>query len=98
MKMPAYVIFDVDIKDPERYQDFMSAVKPALEEAGGKYLSRGGMHKVYEGDWEPRRIVLLEFPTFKAWEAFYKGPTYQGLKAIREACSSARLVGIEGLT
>src|SRR5258707_893665 len=50
----------------------MSAVKPALEEAGGKYLARGGMHKVYEGDWEPRRIVLLEFSTFKAWEAFYK--------------------------
>jgi uncharacterized protein (DUF1330 family) len=58
--------------------------------SGRQYLARGGMHKVYEGDWEPRRIVLLEFPTFKAWEAFYKGPTYQGLKAIREAPMGCR--------
>lgn len=95
--MKAYVIFDVDIRDLAQYREFMAAVKPALEEVGGKYLVRGGAHTVYEGDWEPRRIVLLEFPTFEAWEAFYNGATYQGLKAIRDACSSARLVGVEGL-
>ncbi|TDK41318.1 DUF1330 domain-containing protein [Antarcticimicrobium luteum] len=95
--MPAYVIFDVEITDPDRYQDFMLGVKPALEAAGAKYLSRGGAHKVYEGDWEPRRIVLIEFPSLSHWEEFYNGKTYQDLKAIRDACSSARLVGVEGL-
>jgi uncharacterized protein (DUF1330 family) len=95
--LPAYVIFDVEIHDPARYQEFMSKVKPALEEAGAKYLARGGSHKVYEGDWQPRRIVLLEFPSVEAWETFYDGPVYQGLKAIRDECSSARLVGIEGI-
>jgi uncharacterized protein (DUF1330 family) len=96
--MSAYVIFDVEISDPVRYQEFMSSVKPALEQAGGRYLARGGGHRVYEGDWKPRRIVLLEFPSVAAFAAFYNGPTYQGLKDIREACSSARLVGVEGLT
>jgi uncharacterized protein (DUF1330 family) len=95
--MPAYVIFDVEIRDLAQYQEFMAGVKPALEAVGAKYLARGGAHKVYEGDWEPRRIVLLEFPSFEAWESFYNGPTYQGLKAVRDACSSARLVGVEGL-
>ena len=95
--MPAYVIFDVDINDPARYQEFMAGVKPALEQAGAEYLARGGAHKVYEGDWEPRRIVLLQFPTVAAWEAFYNGETYQGLKSIRDACSSARLVSVVGL-
>jgi uncharacterized protein (DUF1330 family) len=94
--MPAYVIFDVEIRDPDRYQDFMKKVKPALEEAGARYLARGGAHKVYEGDWSPRRIVLLEFPSVAAWEAFYYGPVYQGVKAIRDECSSARLVSVEG--
>jgi uncharacterized protein (DUF1330 family) len=97
MPMTAYVIFDVEINDPKRYQEFMSGVKPALEQAGARYLVRGGAHKVYEGDWEPRRIVLLELPSVAAWESFYNGPTYQGLKSIRDACSSARLVGVEGL-
>ncbi|WP_119273102.1 DUF1330 domain-containing protein [Taklimakanibacter deserti] len=95
--MPVYVIFDVEIRDIEQYQEFMARVKPALEQAGGKYLARGGAHKVHEGDWQPRRIVLLEFPSLGAWEAFYNGPVYQGLKAIRDSCSSARLVSVEGL-
>ncbi|MBX3669960.1 MAG: DUF1330 domain-containing protein [Rhodocyclaceae bacterium] len=95
--MAAYVIFDVDIRDPARYQDFMAEVKPALAEVGARYLARGGAHKVYEGDWCPRRIVLLEFPSVAAWESFYYGPVYQGLKSVRDECSSARLVSVEGL-
>jgi uncharacterized protein (DUF1330 family) len=95
--MPAYVIFDVEIRDSARYQDFMNQVKPALEAAGARYLARGGAHKVHEGDWVPRRIVILEFPSMAAWEAFYTGPVYQGLKHIRDECSSARLVSVTGL-
>ena len=94
--MAAYVIFDVEIRDAEKYQEFMHGVKPALEEANARYLARGDAHKVYEGDWEPRRIVLIEFPSVAHWENFHNGLEYQGLKAIRDACSSARLVGVEG--
>ena len=94
--MAAYVIFDVEIRDPDRYQEFMKKVKPALDEAGARYLARGGAHKVYEGDWSPRRIVLLEFPSVAAWESFYYGSVYQGVKAIRDECSTARLVSVEG--
>jgi uncharacterized protein (DUF1330 family) len=95
--MSAYVIFDVRIDDPVRYQEFMAGVKPALEAAGAKYLARGGDLRVYEGDWQPRRIVLLEFPSIAAWESFYLGPVYQGLKSVRDACSEARLVAVEGI-
>jgi len=66
--MSAYVIFDVEIFDLTRYQEFMAGVKPALEAAGGKYL-----------------------------ESFYNGPVYQGLKSIRDECSRARLVAVQGL-
>ena len=55
--MAAYVIFDVDIRDPSRYQDFMTKAKPALADAGARYLARGGAHKVYEGDWDPHGDV-----------------------------------------
>jgi uncharacterized protein (DUF1330 family) len=95
--MSAYVIFDVEIRDMARYQEFMNGVKPALEAAGARYLVRGGPHKVHEGDWEPRRIVLIEFPSEQAWDEFYNGPVYQGLKSIRDEVSSARLVSVAGL-
>ena len=95
--MTAYAIFDVEIHNLERYQDFMAQVKPALEAVGAKYLSRGGAHKVYEGDWIPRRIVLFEFPSVDVFEDFYYGEAYQSLKPIRDESSSARLVSVEGL-
>ncbi len=95
--MSAFVIFDVEIRDAAKFQEFMNGVKPAIEQAGAKYLARGGAHTVHEGDWNPRRIVLIEFPTMDAWEAFYNGPTYQALKRIRDECSSARLVSVAGL-
>jgi uncharacterized protein (DUF1330 family) len=94
----AYVIFDVEIHDPIRYQDFMAQVEPMLLAAGGRYLARGGPHTVYEGDWGPRRLVLLEFPSVSAFEAFYNSPAYERLKAIRDECSSARVVAVEGLS
>jgi uncharacterized protein (DUF1330 family) len=95
--MSAFVVFDVEIRGSGRYQDFMPEVKPALQAAGGRYVVRGGAHKVYEGDWIPRRIVVLEFASVAEWEALYFGPLYQRLKAIRDECSSARLVCIEAL-
>ena len=94
--MSAYVTIDVDIHDLSRYREYMSAVKPAIEAAGGRYLVRGGAFKVYEGDWQPRRIVVLEFPSTDAWEQFYFSPAYLRMKAIRDECSSARIVIVEG--
>jgi uncharacterized protein (DUF1330 family) len=95
--MAAYVIFDVEVSDMTRYQEFMKCVHPAIEAAGGRYLARGGALKVYEGDWQPRRMVLFEFPSVEVFESFYNSPAYQSLKPIRDACSSARLVSVEGL-
>jgi uncharacterized protein (DUF1330 family) len=95
--MPAYVILDVDVRDIARYHDYMASVKPVLEAAGGRYLARGGVHTVHEGDWSPRRLVVMEFPSFEAWERFYDSDDFQPLKALRMECSDARLVAVEGL-
>ncbi len=93
----AYVLFDVNIIDMARYQDFMQLVKPAIEAAGGTYLVRGAEHKVLEGDWNPDRLVIFEFPSVEAAEAFYFSDEYQnGAKKIRDECSTAKVVVVEG--
>jgi uncharacterized protein (DUF1330 family) len=94
---PYYVVVDVDIWDLARYRTYMDEVRPALEAAGGRYLVRGGVHKIYEGEWEPSRLVLLEFPSQEAWESFYYGPAYEGIKTIRDETSTGNMVGVEGL-
>lgn len=96
--MSAYAIFDVEIRDMERYREYMRQVKPVIEAAGGRYLVRGGVHKVVEGSWFPRRLVLLEFPSMEALQDFYLSPTYESLRALRQQCSTAHAaVAVEGI-
>lgn len=95
--MTAYAIMDVDIFDIRKYMVFMHAVKPLIDSAGGRYLARGGEIRVYEGDYDPRRIVIIEFPSLVALDTFYESEAYQALKLVRDECSSSRLVAVEGL-
>ena len=94
--MAAYVIYDVEIRDPQRYQEYTVKVKPAVEAAGGRYLARGGRHKVIEGSWEPRRLVLFEFPSIEKAEEFYNSELYREYKTIRDESSSGNIVIVEG--
>lgn len=95
--MPAYLIYDVDIHDPEPYSQFMAQVKPLVEKMGGTYLVRGGAHEVLEGDWTPSRIVLFEFPDMDSARALFNSPDYAPLKALRQSCSTGKAVIVEGL-
>lgn len=95
--MAYYLILDIRIHDLPKYQEYMAGVKPMIEAAGGRYLVRGGEHVVVEGDWRPTRLVLFEFPSRAAAEAFFALPEYQPLKAVREASSSGDIVGVEGV-
>jgi len=95
--MSAYVILDMDIKDYAEFQRFMASIKSAMDKVGARYLARGVEHQVHEGDWWPRRIVLLEFPSMATWEAFYVSSACRELNRIKNSCNSARLVSVVGL-
>ncbi len=95
--MSVYCILDVNIKDPDGYMEYMVRAKPLIEAAGGRYLSRGDGHQVFEGDWQPVRIVLVEFPSTEAAETFYHSDAYQEAKAIRQRCSDTSMVLVQGI-
>ena len=96
--MTAYVIVDVEIRDLAQYQEYMRQVKPVIEAAGGRYLVRGGAHKVVEGNWYPRRLVVMEFPSMDVAQDFYLSPEYQALMALRLRSSITHAgVAVEGM-
>ncbi|MFO1407818.1 MAG: DUF1330 domain-containing protein [Steroidobacteraceae bacterium] len=95
--MAYYVIFDVTIHDLPTYQRYMAQVKPMIEAAGGRYRVRGGEHTVLEGRWFPTRLVLFEFPSKAAFQAFYDSAEYRALKPLRDASSTGDMVGVEGV-
>ena len=95
--MAAYAIVDVDVFDIEQYLVYQKAVAPLLATAGARYLARGGEFRVYEGDYERGRLILVEFPSMEAMDEFYESQAYQALRPQREACSSSRIIAVQGL-
>ncbi len=94
--MPAYVIVNVDVKDPARYEDYKKMVPPTLTPYGGRFLVRGGAVQPREGTWRPKRFVILEFPSVERANAWYDSPEYAPAKALRQATSTADLIIAEG--
>ena len=95
--MGAYLIADVHITDPATYEEYKRQVSPLIARFGGRYAARAGRHEVLEGDWEPHRLVVLEFPDMAALKEWYESPEYLSIKAIRERAATSRLIAVEGL-
>ena len=95
--MPAYVIVETDITDPDRYDQYKAASPAAIAAGGGRFLVRGGELTVLEGDWQPSRLVVLEFEDLAAAERWYESEAYQAAKKLREGAARLRVVAVEGL-
>jgi len=95
--MSAYVILEVNVTDPEAYEEYKKQSGPALEPFGGRFLVRGGTAETLEGDWNPERIVVLRFETSARAREWYHSDTYAGPKAVRRAASEGRMILVEGV-
>ena len=95
--MAAYVIVDVEITDKERYAEYVGVVSATVTRYGGKFLVRGGKTEKLEGSRDPKRIVVLEFPSFERALEWWNSEEYRGPKALRRAASTASILLAEGL-
>ncbi len=95
--MAAYILAQVDVKNPEGYEDYKTLASAAIKKYGGTYLTRGGAVEALEGDGPGRRVVLLEFTDMEAAKAFYHSPEYQEAAAVRQANSEGQFWLLEGL-
>ncbi len=95
--MAAYFIVEIDIQDPKRFEEYRSKVPATIERYGGRYLVRGGRHETIEGEWRPKRIVLLEFPSMEEAKRWYESDEYRPLKALRLRTARGHIVLVEGV-
>jgi uncharacterized protein (DUF1330 family) len=94
--MPAYVIVETDVSDPEQYERYKEAAPPAIAAFGGRYLARGGQLAVLEGDWNPARVVILEFPDLETAKSWYASEEYGVARTLREGAAKLHMVAVEG--
>ena len=95
--MAAYVVVDVDVKDKDRYAEYIKLAPPSIAQYGGRYLSRAGRTETLEGGWQPHRFVILEFPTYERAREWWDSPEYAPAKALRQASADTEMVLTEGL-
>jgi uncharacterized protein (DUF1330 family) len=95
--MPAYVIVETDVTDPEQYEKYKAASPAAIAAGGGRFLVRGGEHVVLEGDWHPPRLVVLEFEDLEAAKRWYDSEIYQEARKLREGAAGFRAIAVQGV-
>jgi uncharacterized protein (DUF1330 family) len=95
--VPAFVIANITIVDPVRYEDYRRMVPATLVPFAGRFVARGGQTEVLEGDWRPSRLVLLEFPSIERARAWWNSPEYAEARALRQATSTGTLIILEGV-
>jgi uncharacterized protein (DUF1330 family) len=95
--MPAYVIVEVYIHDHEEYEVYKKLTPAAISAFDGKFLVRGGHTLSLEGDWNPERMVVLEFPTVGRAKEWWHSEIYSEAKMIRQRAARTKMIVVEGV-
>jgi uncharacterized protein (DUF1330 family) len=94
--MAVYLIVDITVHDPERYNQYVERAMPLVEKHGGRYLAQGGRIKAVAGDWRPERVVLIEFDQMDQVRACFSSAEYREIAPLRENSTSSRVIIVEG--
>lgn len=92
----AYIIANVEVTNPEQYEEYKRLSTIAMKAHGAEVCIRGGKVEVLEGDWSPSRFVMLKFPSMEQARAFYDSPEYQAAKSARQGAAIMRMIVVEG--
>lgn len=94
--MAAYLIVDLEVKNPAGYDDYRRQVPASLAKYGGRFIVRGGAAETLEGSWAPKRVVVVEFPDMAALKRWYNSEDYKPLIALRQKHSAGDVIAVEG--
>jgi uncharacterized protein (DUF1330 family) len=94
--MAGYLIANIDVKDPAKFEEYRQQVAPLIKKFGGRYLVRGGEVRRLEGNPPLNRLVVLEFPTVEAAQQFYDCAEYQPILKLRLASTRSDVVLAQG--
>jgi uncharacterized protein (DUF1330 family) len=95
--MAAYVIADLTITDPQGFEAYRQMVPATIAKYGGKYVVRGGSMEALEGEWQPKRLVVIEFESAERAKQWWACEEYREAKAIRQRAAHTNLLIVEGV-
>ncbi len=95
--MVAYVIVDIRVTNPAKFEEYKKLVPASVAAFGGKYVARGGRVQMLEGGWDPERLVILEFPTLERAKEWWASEQYREAKEMRKSSARSRMIVVESI-
>jgi uncharacterized protein (DUF1330 family) len=95
--MPAYVIVDMTVTDPVAIEGYRRQAGASVAAMGGRFLARGGKMEVFDGDWKPQRVVVIEFPSLEQARLWRQSPEYGRACEVRDRAARTRMIVVEGV-
>ena len=95
--MPAYVVVEIEVTDPSKYEAYKHLAPASIKKYGGRYLVRGGGVETLEGNWSPKRFVILQFATMQQAKAWWESHEYREPKLLRQASARTQMICVQGL-
>jgi len=95
--MAAYIIFDVEVTDPTLADDYLKLANESLTPFQSKTIVHAGALEVLDGDWEPERVVVVEFESMEQARQWYMSPAYTKAKDILRRAASVKVILVEGV-
>ena len=95
----AYTVLDVDVKDPDLFDEYVKGYSPTVEKYGGRFLvsPNGGRFERITGDWVPKRIVLVRWPSMEAYHRWRDSEEYRPWNELRQKAAVPNIILVEGL-
>ena len=94
--MSAFIIVDIVIHEPERYEEYKKLAAPTVMQYDGSYVVRGGRAEKLEGGGDPHRVVVLQFPSFDRAKEWWSSPEYAPAKSLRQEIATSEMIVVEG--
>ena len=96
--MKAYLVLDLAVHDFARFRQYIAEIPAHIARHSGRYIVQGVVPTPVEGDWNPERMVIIEFPARENAQAFLGDPNIQDLFKVRHETTTSRLVLVDGCT
>ena len=95
--MPAYVVVEISIEDAGVYERYKALAPASIARYGGRYIARGGHSEALEGEWDPCRVVILEFESVARAKQWLESPEYKEARSLRHASAHTQMIVVDGL-
>ena len=92
-----YLIAELEITNPEGYEEYRRKAPAVLAAYGARYVVRAGDARKLDGPGgDAGRMVVVEFESVERLMEFYNSPDYQAILPYRTNNATGRVICVAG--